>query len=391
MPYLKKEVFIFFIVLYYATKKMSVILTKYLLSRGGDVGREIVILSIIILGSFVTMVPAAEKQNGVNYHPTWRGAMEVTNGKSYDQAAHDNMLSMGINWLAINVTGYQQTLTDTVIDVNAERTGGDGKRFFLTPSDEEIAFGVKRAHADGVKVMLKPYVTTLTSFSDPGTWHGLIGSGFTTEKQWAAWFASYSEFILHYAGLAQQLGVDQLCIGTELRATVDHEREWRQLIAGVRQVYNGSITYAAHHSTVERIRWWDALDMIGVDAYFPLTDKIEPSLRDLKVGWQPHLEKLAWLSEKLGKPILFTELGYSSFDGANREPWSFNPAKRTDQQEQADLYQAFFEEVYLKPWFVGVYWWVWYPQLTVHFQDKNFQPYGKPAEKILKKWYGVTP
>jgi len=337
------------------------------------------------------MSSAVEKQNGVNYHPTWRGAMEVTNGKAYDQAAHDNMISMGISWLGINVTGYQQTLIDTVIGLNVERMGHDGNRFFLTPSDKEITFGVKRAHDDGIKVMLKPYVTTFTTFSDPGTWHGLIGADFATEKQWSDWFASFTEFVLHYARLAQQLGVDQLCIGTELRATVDREREWRRVIARVRKVYKGPITYAAHHSTIERIRWWDTLDFIGVDAYFPLTDKNDPSIYELKAGWQPHFKKLAWLSEKWGKPILFTELGYSSFDGANREPWSFDPAKRTDQQEQADLYQAFFEEVYPEPWFAGVYWWVWYPQLKVNFQDKNFQPYDKPAEKILKKWYGAAP
>ena len=349
-----------------------------------------IIPAIIFLFFLAAPGSAADKQKGVNYHPTWRGAMEMINESAYDQVAHENMLSMGINWLALNVTAYQGDLADTRIRLDTERVGADGVPFFLTPSDEEISFAIRRAHRSGVKVMLKPYVTTLTSFSDSGTWHGMIGSAFTTDEQWREWFASYSSFILHYASLAQETGVDQLCIGTELAATVEREKEWRGIIAAVRKVYRGPITYAAHHLSMERIRWWDQLDYIGLDAYFPLSNKNDPTLAELKEGWQPHLERIAALAAKWSKPVLFTELGYASVDGASRAPWAMDSGRPVDEREQADLYQAFFEEVYPQPWLAGVYWWVWYPRLDMNLPDKNFQPTNKPAEKILKKWYGAS-
>ena len=52
--------------------------------------------------------------------------------------------------------------------------------------------------------------------NDPDHWSGLIGTAFTSETQWQEWFASYREFINHYATFAQEVGVDMLSIGEEM-------------------------------------------------------------------------------------------------------------------------------------------------------------------------------
>ncbi|MDP2935877.1 MAG: hypothetical protein Q8O86_05240 [Dehalococcoidia bacterium] len=129
-------------------------------------------------------------------------------------------------------------------------------------------------------MMLKPHPDPI---DDPGAWRGMIGQGFTSDREWAAWFASYKAFILRYADLAQAHGVEQFCVGAELLATVQRETEWREVIALVRDRYKGPLTFAADiDREVAKITWWDTLDFIGVDAYPSLTEKNNPSLAELK-------------------------------------------------------------------------------------------------------------
>jgi len=50
--------------------------------------------------------------------------------------------------------------------------------------------------------------------------------------QWQEWFDTYRAFINHYATLAQENGVEQFCVGTELVGTSHREAEWRDIVAG---------------------------------------------------------------------------------------------------------------------------------------------------------------
>jgi len=52
-----------------------------------------------------------------------------------------------------------------------------------------------------------------------------------------------------------------------------------KLIKKIREVYRGKLTYAAEGINAKNIEFWDALDYIGIDAYFALTDKINPYLK----------------------------------------------------------------------------------------------------------------
>jgi hypothetical protein len=54
---------------------------------------------------------------------------------------------------------------------------------------------------------------------------------------------------------------------------VAREKEWRRVIAAVRGVTSARLTYAANFDAYQRVAFWDALDAIGIQAYFPLTDK----------------------------------------------------------------------------------------------------------------------
>ena len=315
----------------------------------------------------------AEKQKGISYASWWPGEYSHPNA----DLALANLADTGADWIALIVTHYQDTISSTTIYTTTS-----------TPTDADLVHAIAQAHSLGLKVMLKPHMSLE---NDPDHWKGEIGEGFT-EIEWNIWFAEYQDFIYHYANLAQTHGIDQFCIGTELSATQDREANWRAVISGIRGYYSGSLTYAANFGEEASINWWDAVDYIGVDAYYALTDKNDPTVEEMKAAWQPHLTTLATLASTWGKSIILTEVGFRSIDGANQQPWDWHTVGIVDLQEQADAYQATFESVYNQPWLAGLYWWSWETDL---FQggpcDNNYTPYDKPAEDILRSWYGAAP
>jgi Glycoside Hydrolase Family 113 len=233
--------------------------------------------------------------------------------------------------------------------------------------------------------MLKPH---LNLSNDPSHWRGQIGESFDTKSKWSQWFASYRAFIEHYAVLAAAHGFEQFCIGCELKGTTHRADDWRAVIADVRSRYAGPLTYASNHGDEGSITWWDALDFIGVDAYYELSRNFSPTLNELKAAWQPHIASLGSLSARWRKPILFTEIGYRSIDGTAMHPPDSHAAGNIDLQEQADCYEVVFESVYQRPWFAGMYWWSWGPNPLEGGPDEpGYSPHDKPAEEILRKWY----
>jgi hypothetical protein len=277
------------------------------------------------------------------------------------------------------VTCYQENSASTQISATES-----------TPTDASLIHAIDQAHSLGLKVMLKPHVNVSHNVYRG---RGGIGRDFITQSSWNNWFASYRAFIEHYASLAAAHGVEQFCVGCELKETISRTADWRAVIAGVRSRYGGPLTYASTQSVeVTDIRWWDALDFIGIDAYHsPLSDQVHPALKELKAAWKPYVEFLARLSARWQKPILFTEIGYRSVEGTAEHPSDWKFQGKVDLQAQADCYQAVFESVYGEPWFAGLFWWSWDPNLLQGGpDDSSFSPHDKPAEEIIRRWFGDT-
>ena len=216
------------------------------------------------------------------------------------------------------------------------------------------------------------------------------------EQGWQAWFADYRAFMLHYARLAQVSGIEAWCIGTELhKPAVEREADWRVLIADIRQVYHGQLTYAANwYIEFEEIAFWDALDFIGIQAYFPLTQDKDPSAEQLLAGWQQHLVAIERVQQQYGKPVLVTELGYHSAAAAAVRPWEWRASAEENDYEagrrtQANAYKAFYQAFWDKAWFAGVYFWKWYPQYENSGgpYDRDFTPQNKPAEQVMRHFF----
>jgi hypothetical protein len=278
-----------------------------------------------------------------------------------------------ITWISQTPFAFQREATESEI-----RTHFSSDRVWWGESDEGISKTTTLARNAGIKTILKPHLWVSKG------WPGDIKM--KSDTSWQRWFRLYEKFILHYALLAEQNKIEIFCIGTELHQTL-REKEWRAIIASVRKVYKGKLTYAANfHEEFEKVSFWDALDYIGIQAYFPLAKDQDASLEDFKKGWSAHLAAIERVHKKVNRPVLFTEIGYRSDRQAAIEPWVWPKENQTSPvalDVQASCYQAFFETVWNKSWMAGAYFWKWYPHGPRRMADIDFTPQGKPAEKIL--------
>jgi hypothetical protein len=295
-----------------------------------------------------------------------------------------------ITWIAQTPFGWQAAAAQPEIRLHTGSTKG-GRGGYWGESDAGLIFTALQARQRGIKTLLKPHLW----LRNGGTWPGDINM--TSADDWQAWFASYSIFILHYAQLAEANGLEALCIGTELEhASVGHEKEWRALIKQIRKVYHGPLTYAANWSgEFEQIKFWDALDYIGIQAYFPLSKTTAPEKTALLAAWQDPLRRIEAVHKRFKKPVLFTEVGYKTTPDAAIEPWAWPDrmavVTSVDETTQRMCYEALFETFWTRPWLHGMFIWKWYPGLQPDGPARrhlDFTPQHKPAERVLAEWYG---
>jgi len=290
--------------------------------------------------------------------------------------ALDRLAQTNASWTSVLVTGYQDTIHSTSIDF-----AGPG-----TPTDASVERVIRRAHDLGLKVILKPHVDLAR---DSQHYRGEIGPDFTA-ADWAAWFASYGPFILHYAAMAERTDCELFCVGCELGTTAVHEAEWRAIVAAVKGVYGGPLTYADNQVEYApaAVKWWDAVDFIGQDAYPTLTQVIKPTVEDLLAGWTSFRNKLLGLSETWGKPLILTEIGCRSVERGAQNPWDWQRAGAVDLAVQTNFYEAACRAVAGLGWLRGMYWWQWSPDPDDGGpDDTGYTPHGKPAEAVLRSWY----
>lgn len=255
--------------------------------------------------------------------------------------------------------------------------------------DSMMIARIRQLQQRDVRVHLKPHIWLFDG------WRSNIK---LSQDDWTIWFDSYRETMVHYAKIAEAEKVDLFCIGTELRTAIQQSHEeWFRLIKEVKEVYSGKLTYAANwDDPIENVPFWDAMDYIGIQAYFPLTENTNPELDEIKEGWQRHIKILEAASERYKKPILFTEVGYRSDISATIKPWEWGNSlgilynKKSDRTQQL-AFEALFESLWDKPWFAGCYVWQWHTSSTPEgaLQNVDFSPRYKPAENTLAKWYGT--
>lgn len=283
-------------------------------------------------------------------------------------ASLDALTTLGADWIAVVPTWYQETVSSTRIYQHAANSVTEG----------DLRSVVALARERGIQVLFKPHIDIVS-----GEWRGEIAPADLT-----SWQSSYENFILYFADLAEQLGVEVMAIGTELKTRSGDASFWRGLIPKIREHYSGKLTYAANWDEYDRVPFWDLLDFVGIDFYFPLTDNPEASEADMEGALNSIGEELKKFSDETGLPFLMTEIGYRSVDGTNLKPYDYSSDAAPDFQEQADAYEAVLTAYGKADWLQGIFWWRWDPRITAGASDEGYFVYQKPAADVLKSFWG---
>lgn len=306
------------------------------------------------------------KINGVSF---------VASRDSVKQSHINPVKSLGANYTAIMPFGFIRTLDSPQIIHNTERQ-------WFGETEAGAKQYISLLHHNDFQVMMKPQIWI---------WRGEFTGYMKMENEtdWQILEQSYREFILTYARLAAQLNVAILCIGTELEQFVTHRPEyWNNLIAEIKEVYSGKLTYAANWDEYKRVPFWDQMDYIGVDAYFPISESRTPTISEAEMAWDPWIEELAGVAKQWDREVIFTEYGYRSVDFAGKEPWKSDREMTTVNLEaQSNLTSALFNRMYEQPWFAGGFIWKWFiDHENVGGPTNNqFTPQNKPVERLVKE------
>ena len=246
-------------------------------------------------------------------------------------------------------------------------------------SDQEVKGMIRYAQELGLKVILKPMV----NISD-GTWRAYINffdQDVPPEPKWSEWFASYTDYLCHYAELAEETKCEMLIIGCELVCTDRRAEEWRGLIRQVRQKYAGLISYNCDKYQENHVTWWDAVDVISSSGYYPID------------CWEQELQRIEPVVKYYDKPFFFCEAGCPSRDGSEYLPNNWEIERALSLDAQAAWYEAMFAACDKYPWVRGFGLWDWKAQLyplEEAGEDDDYALFGKPVESVVKRYFEKT-
>lgn len=216
-------------------------------------------------------------------------------------------------------------------------------------TDVGLIHAVRRARAHGMRTLYKPHI-----WVGGGSWPGDVAM--RDETAWREWWRDYRRYVLHHAVLARWSGADLFSIGCELSGTLGRAEDWRRLIAAVRQVFPGPLTYAGNWSgDLERAPFWEQLDLMGVDAYFPLSPDPAAGRAELARGAAAVVARLAAASRARHRPLLLTEVGFAACRAAWTAP--HREGGTPSQADQAAAYGALFGALGRPPWLAGAFVW----------------------------------
>lgn len=245
-----------------------------------------------------------------------------------------------------------------------------------------VTAGYRIIRSGGLAPFSKPHLAYWGRFS----WRGEIQ--FRAPEAWERFFSTYQAFIVDPAKAAEAEEVPLFSVGTELEKTMAYGDRWKEVIAAVRRVYSGKLTYGANWDGVEQVPFWNELDFIGVQAYFPVAPHGSgpDRLRSGVVHWMEQLEKL---SQASSRPVLLTEVGYPRSEQAAVGPWK--PAVQGTEaaiRTRGLLTEAVLEEAERRTSVAGLYWWKWIPGRSGW--DRDFSMKDPEMRRALQAAWGSS-
>src|SRR6185295_2472327 len=201
----------------------------------------------------------------------------------------DEAVRLGATWVALTPFGRTWDLRPTGIDLTFEAPFAENRRAVLA--------AVRQAHARGLRVFLVPHLWVET-----GGWRALIDPG--DDAAWARWTEAYRHFLLTWAEVAREGEVEMLSVGVELRSWVTTRRASSMLaiIDELRGVYPGLLTYSANWDDADDTLIFGALDLVGINAFYPLADHEGAEPAELAEGGRRVARKIEAFARTQDKP-----------------------------------------------------------------------------------------
>jgi hypothetical protein len=297
----------------------------------------------------------------------------------------DACARMGATWVSLTPFGRVGDLSGVGVDPTFETP--------YSVNFPRVLTAIRMAHARGLKVMLVPHL-----WVESGDWRALIDP--KTDAGWAEWARSYEAFIVGWARVAEAEGAEMFSAGVELRSWVTSGRalSFEHVLAAVRKEYSGLLTYSANWDDVTDTIIWGDVDVIGINAFYPLAEHAGASWKELLAGGFQVRDKVRSLGETWNKPVLFAEIGYTTRRDPAVRPWEWPDTMKgvvVDERAQAEAYRALLLPLLDEPAFAGFFVWRVYsdPDDVSQEAEWGFSPEGKLAELVVRdafaaRWAG---
>jgi len=298
-------------------------------------------------------------------------------GSSAYQKALEEAVQMGATWVSLTPYGRMFDAQPTGVDLTFEAPFEQNRR--------DLARAVEQAHGFGLRVILVPHI-----WVEAGDAHEHLDPG--NERAWARYAASYEHFLLTWAKVAEDTGVDLLSTGVEQCSWVTsavHSPRYRSMIRAVRAVYHGPLTYSAHWYDIDEALVLADIDVISINAFYRLTEQHNADFAELLKGGAMVRDRIRTLAARWHKPVIFTELGYTPRRDTAYDPWTWPEtmaAVGIDQVAQAEAYKAILAPLLDEPSFLGFFVWRFFadPDDVSQEAEWGFSPRGKLAELVLR-------
>jgi hypothetical protein len=311
-----------------------------------------------------TPIPLPHVVTGANLRPV--GDKKRGYGTRTARETMERLRNMGVNTIAVLMEGHMRDLADTEI---------------RPPSDTEqdaIADALFDANRLGLATILIPHI-----YLDDGRWRGEIALPDPERKE--RWWTSYFAFIACAQKIASRSGTTLLSIGVELKAlskSEDTRRRMIDLASRTRRDFHGLITYSANWDEAEQVAFWDAVDVAGVNGYYPLTP-------DPMRGAEAIARRLERLASIAAKEVIVLEVGYRSSPSSFVRPWEWPDqiGARVDDGAQVSAWSAVLASWLGAQRVRGLLVWVipTDPDDPASEPRHGFNPLNKPAEQIIRR------
>lgn len=267
------------------------------------------------------------------------------------------------------------------------------------PDDETLKQEIMAFKKQGLKVILAPQHCCEA-----------IGMQGRSKKWWDTYFSEVTRFLVHFAKIAQSLGVDyfHFAVSTDYQET-DVAQKWSSVFKEIRNNYKGKVGEMVWNfqdglkpsiiPNTEYIKWATELDYfyIALDAAISL--KSNPTDEELKQGAGEVIDAAKELYDKFQKPVMVRTTYFnvkqtwkgSSFYQINSVPWLSDPENKIKEtqyelstQDLTRVVHAYFRAITERPWVIR------YAQFGyTHWENPlatELSVRGKPAEDIWQKW-----